>query len=167
MPMSILKPEIKEWLNKSIESELYASNLYKHVANNLQRLGYFGAQKFFLHESSDELSHYQKIVDYMNDMGDIASVPMIPAISDVITSIGSALYLSYNTELKLLYQYQDFYREAEEMEDCVTAQFLLQFLEIQRTSVGEFGDFISRYERCGMNEGAILEFDEFLCDKVS
>jgi ferritin len=64
-----------------------------------------------------------------------------------------------------MYQYQDFYEAAEEMGDCITSQFVLQFLEIQRKSVGEFGDFISRYERCGMNEGAILEFDEFLKEK--
>lgn len=167
MPMSLLKPEIKEWYVKSVEAELYASNLYKHIANHLQRLGYFGAQKFYLHESADELTHYQKLVDMANDMGDVISVPAIPAINEAIGSIGGALYISYNTEYKLLYHYYDFYKEAEEMEDCATAQFLLQFIEIQRKSVGEYGDFIARYERCGSNEAAILEFDEFLADKVN
>lgn len=167
MPMSLLKPEIKEWYIKSVQSELYASNLYKHIANHLQRLGYFGAQKFYLTESADELIHYQKLVDVVNDFGDVISVPAVPVITEAIGSIGGALYVSYNTELKLLYQYQDFYKEAEEMEDCATAQFLLQFIQIQRESVGEFGDFISRYERCGSNEAAILEFDDFMGDKVN
>lgn len=44
---SLLKPEIKKWLDKSIASELYASNLYKHIANQLQLLGFFGTQSFF------------------------------------------------------------------------------------------------------------------------
>jgi ferritin len=144
---------------------LYASNLYKHIANQLQRLGYFGAQAFYLKESADELTHYQMVVDYTNDMGACSVIGMVPLMQQPITSIGSALKLSYDTELSLMYQYQDFYEAAEEMGDCITSQFVLQFLEIQRKSVGEFGDFISRYERCGMNEGAILEFDEFLKEK--
>ncbi len=167
MIQSLLKPEIKKWLQKSIESELYASNLYKHIANQLQRLGFFGAQKFFLHESGDELKHYQLIVDYLNDMGDVAAIPNIEAINDPILSIGTALSISYETELDLLNQYKEFYRIAEKNDDCVTGEFLLQFLKIQRNSVGEFGDFISRYQKCGMNEAAILEFDEFMEDKVS
>ena len=41
---SLLSANMKKWLQKSIESELYASNFYKHLANQLQRLGYFGSQ---------------------------------------------------------------------------------------------------------------------------
>lgn len=76
MATQLLKPEIKIWLEKSLASELYVSNLYKHFANQLQRLGYFGAQKYYLKESADELSHYQKLADYCNDMGWVA--PFLP-----------------------------------------------------------------------------------------
>lgn len=160
----LLSPKVKTLLEKSIHSELYASNLYKHVANNLQRLGYFGGQKYYLKESADELTHYQILVDYCNDMGWVAPMPTIEAISNPIFSIEDALRYQYEAETKLLNDYEEFYDEAEE-EDCITAQFLLQFLEIQRKSVGEVGDLIARYNRCGMNEAAILEFDEFLAEK--
>lgn len=162
MPIiSLLKPEIKLWLEKSITSELYASNLYKHFANQLQYLGFFGAQKFYLSESEDELKHYQIIVDYANDMGDWLKVPMIPPPPDIILSIGDALRISYETEKKLLMQYQEFYEEAEGMGDCITAQFTLQFLEIQRKAVGEYGDLISRYEVAERTNEIIL-FDKEL-----
>lgn len=160
----LLSPKVKTLLEKSIHSELYASNLYKHVANNLQRLGYFGGQKYYLKESADELTHYQILVDYCNDMGWVAPMPTIEAITNPIISMEDALRYQYEAETKLLNDYEEFYDEAEE-EDCITAQFLLQFLEIQRKSVGEVGDLIARYNRCGMNEAAILEFDEFLGEK--
>lgn len=72
MATSLLNNEIKSLLEKALASELYVSNLYKHIANQLQRLGYFGAQSYFLKESADELSHYQKLSDYCNDMGWVA-----------------------------------------------------------------------------------------------
>jgi ferritin len=43
--------------------------------------------------------------------------------------------------------------------DPVTAEFLLQFLRIQRKSVGEYGDLKSRLELAGDNRAAILQID--------
>lgn len=161
MLRSLLSPTMRELLMQSIGEELYASSLYKSLANQNERLGFFGARDFYLKESADELTHYQRISDFMNAMGDMADIPKIEAIKDKITTIGEALHISYETELDLLNHYKEFYKKAEE-EDCAVAQFLLQFIEIQRLSVGEFGDLISRYERCGSNEAAILEFDEYM-----
>jgi len=162
MVKSLLKPEIQVWFEKSLASELYASNLYKHIANQLQRLGLFGAQKYYLKESAEELTHYQKLADYINDMGWVAPVPAVPKISDSITGILDALEISYETELDLMHQYQKFYSEAEDKyEDCVTATFLIELLQIQRKSVGEYADFIAKFNL----KGDIYEFDEFLGEK--
>lgn len=160
MVTSLLKPEIKSWLEKSLASELYASNLYKHIANQMQRLGFFGAQKYYMNESAEELTHYQKLVDYINDMGDVCPVPAVERISDKIMNIGDALELSYETELDLMKQYQKFYEEAEDKyEDCITAIFIQQFILIQVKSVGEYGDLISRFDK---NRNDVFEFDEYI-----
>jgi len=161
MPVqSLLKPEVKELLDKSIASELYASNLYKHIAAQMQRAGYFGCQKFFEKESAEEIEHYYKIRNYINDMGSVAAMPQIDAISDYVGGIGTALNLAYDTEKTLLMQYQEIYESVEdEMKDCITAQFLLQFLEIQRKAVGMYGDLISRFEKAPND---VLEFDEHI-----
>lgn len=161
MPVQpLLKQEVKELLDKSIASELYASNLYKHIAAQMQRAGYFGTQKWFEKESADELKHYEIIRNYLNDMGCIAAMPQVDAITDMTGGIGSALELAYSTELMLLNQYRDIYEEVEdEMKDCVTAGFLLTFLEIQRKAVGEYGDLISRFEK---NPSDVLYFDNYM-----
>ena len=158
---NLLSPSMKKGLQKAIYAELYQSNLWKHIANNLQRLGFFGGQKYFLAESAEELTHYQIFVDFINDMGDVADVPKIDAIEDEIDSIATALQVAYDMELDVYNQYKKFYQEADE-EDSAVGIFLQQFVTIQLKAVGDYGDLISRYNRCGTNEAAILEFDRYL-----
>lgn len=163
MPVkSLLKPEVKKMLVVSGQSELYAHHLYIHIANRLQGIGFFGTQKFFEKESADELTHYYKLRDFVNDMGDVFDMPAIEACTDKIQNLGDALQVYYDTELDLMEQYKKFYDKIEDdFGDCITAQFLLQFLEIQRTSVGEAGDFIRKYEQALIGK-ELIEFDEHM-----
>lgn len=161
---SLLKQEVIGWFSEACYAELFASHLYQYIGNQMQRLGFFGAQKYYLHESMEERKHYQKLADYMNDMGSVASVPAIEAIGSQIMSIGDSLTLAYNTELDLLKQYQEFYEKAEEAGDCITSTFLIEFMQIQRKSVGEFGDLISRYQK---NISDVFEFDSYMGELVN
>jgi ferritin len=160
LPKMIISQECKDMLDDAVHSELYASNLYKHVANELQRLGYFGATKFFLKESADELVHYQLHVEFQNDVGTVAKVPMIEAMNDPIKSLSDAIETGYETELELYNDYKKWYSQASD--DPVVQQFLLQFLEIQRTSVGEYGDLLSRIQLVDGDKAGMLLIDQEL-----
>jgi ferritin len=160
LPKMIISAECKKMLDEAVHSELYASNLYKHIANQLQRLGYFGASKFFLNESADELKHYQLHVEFQNDVGTVAKVPMIEAMNETIETFSDAIETGYETELELLNNYQDWYRDTAE--DPVVQQFLLQFLEIQRRSVGEYGDLLARIQLVDQDKAGMLLIDQEL-----
>jgi ferritin len=162
MVKSLLSANMKKGLQDALQVELYQSNLWKHLANHLQKLGFFGSQKYFLTESAEELTHYQIIVDFMNDMGDVADVPAIEAIKDKIETIGDALEIGYETELDVLNQYKDLYKMAEE-EDCAVAVFLQQFITIQVKAVGQYGDFLAKYKVAEATK-EILEFDQHIND---
>lgn len=151
-----LSPEIEGVLAEAVHAELFASHLYKHVANQLQRLGYFGAQKFFLSESQDELEHYQRHVDYVNDRGGVAAVPALADVVDTVASLRDALELAYDTELTLQGQYAEWYGQV----DVITQQHLLQFLEIQRKAVGEYGDLLARLDRVEGDACGVLLIDQ-------
>ena len=77
MLKSLLSKSLQKGLQEVLQIELYQGNLWKHTANHLQRLGFFGGQKYFLKESAEELTHYQIIVDFINDMGSVAEMPYI------------------------------------------------------------------------------------------
>jgi len=162
MLKSLLSPSMKKGLQASIELELYQANLWKSFANQMQRLGYFGTQKYFLAESAEELTHYQMHVEFMNDMGDCADLPKIDAITEKISNIGDALEAGYSIELDVYNQYKDFYKKAED-EDVVVAQYLLKFLKIQRQAVGHYGDLLAKY-KVAESTKEILEFDQHIAD---
>jgi len=159
-PTIIISANLKAVLDEAVHSELYASNLYKHVANQLQRIGYFGAQKFFLKESADELAHYQLHVDFQNDVGTVAKVPSIEAMNEPIKTLSDAIELGYETELELYENYKDWYEQASS--DPVVQQFLLQFLEFQRKSVGEYGDLLARIQLVDQDKAGMLLIDQEL-----
>lgn len=156
----IISANLKAVLDEAVHSELYASNLYKHVANQLQRLGYFGAQKFFLKESADELAHYQLHVDFQNDVGTVAKVPAIEAMNESIKTLSDAIELGYETELELYENYKSWYEQASS--DPIVQQFLLQFLEFQRKSVGEYGDLLARIQLVDQDKAGMLLIDQEL-----
>lgn len=160
MPVkSLLSKSVEAMLNEAVQAELSASNLYKHVANQLQRIGYFGAQKHFAAESMGELEHYQKLVDFMNDRGSSAKVPALEAMTDSIGSLADAIDVAFQAELDLERNYVRWYKGCD---DPITCEFLLFFLQEQRKSVGEYGDLIARLDRAGENEAAILMIDQEL-----
>lgn len=162
MLKSLLSKDMREGLQDAVQVELQQSNLWKSLANQMQRLGYFGSQKYFLAESAEELTHYQMHVEFMNDMGDCADLPKIDAINDKVKTIGDALEIGYEIEVDVYNQYKDFYKKAED-EDVVVAQYLLQFLEIQRKAVGHYGDLLAKY-KVAEETKEILEFDEHIND---
>lgn len=145
-------------LQEAIQAELYASNLYLHLANQCQRKGLFGAAKYFRAESDDERSHYQNIADFLNDRGAVAELPEIDACTEMADGLKGAIEIAYQTEIDLGDKYERFYKAASPM----TQQFLLQYLEIQRRSIGEYGDLLSRLELAGADECAILIVDSEL-----
>ncbi len=159
-PTMIISANLKAALDEAVHAELYAANLYKHIANQLQRLGYFGAQKFFLKESASELEHYQLHVNFQNDVGTVAKVPMIEAMNESIKTLSDAIELGYETELELYENYKDWYEQAST--DPVVQQFLLQFLELQRTSVGEYGDLLARIQLVDQDKAGMLLIDQEL-----
>lgn len=159
-PTMIISANLKAALDEAVHAELYAANLYKHIANQLQRLGYFGAQKFFLKESASELEHYQLHVNFQNDVGTVAKVPMIEAMNESIKTFSDAIELGYETELELYENYKNWYEQAST--DPVVQQFLLQFLELQRTSVGEYGDLLARIQLVDQDKAGMLLIDQEL-----
>ena len=160
IPTMIISANLKAVLDEAVHAELYAANLYKHIANQLQRLGYFGAQKFFLKESASELEHYQLHANFQNDVGTVAKVPSIEAMNEPIKSFSDAIELGYETELDLYESYKDWYEQASG--DPVVQQFLLQFLELQRTSVGEYGDLLARIQLVDQDKAGMLLIDQEL-----
>lgn len=161
MLKSLLNHAAEQILQDAVHAELHASHLYKHLSNQCQRLGLFGAAKYFANESAEELTHYAKIAQYFNDRGGVATIPALEAIEESVADLEAALLAAYEAEVELGQNYANWYK-ASLSNDPTTAQFLLQFLEIQRSSIGEYGDWLSRLALAGGDKAAILMIDSEL-----
>lgn len=148
-------------LQDAIHEELFASQLYRHLSAHCQRIGLFGASKYFRKESKEEMKHYEKIVVYLNDRGSVAESPAIEAITEVVSSLEAALNIAHNAETKLGGLYQQWY-SAIHGSDPTTAGFLLEFLNIQARSIGELADWKSRLTLAANDPAAILMIDSEL-----
>lgn len=148
-------------LQEAVHEELYASNLYKHLANQCQRVGLFGASKYFNKESAEELEHYGYHVQYLNDRGSVAEIPAIEAFTGSVSTLEAAIDLAYNAELELGTKYQAWY-SAVHSSDPTTAQYLLKFLAIQAESIGAYADLKTRLAIAANNPAAILIIDQEL-----
>lgn len=157
MLKSILPHSVELVLQDAVHEELRASHLYKHVANQLQRMGYFGAQKHFDDASAEELTHYAKHREFLNDCGVFARIPALNAVSDEIESLRDAVQLAYDTELELKQKYDRWYLACASQPSV--QQHLLFFLAEQVESVGKYGDLLAMLDRAGDNAAAILMVD--------
>lgn len=85
-------------------------------------------------------------------------VPAIEAMTDTVASLVTAVEIGYETEVELYNDYKRWYGQAAS--DPVVQQFLLQFLEIQRTSVGEYGDLLARLKLVEGDRAGLLLIDQ-------
>lgn len=139
--------------------ELDVSNFYKHLANQLQGIGYFGSAKFFANESGEESKHYQLWADFVNDRGGVLDVPSVPAFTVNIDNLTQAFEAYYEKEKELGDFYNEWYMSTK---DAAVHQRLIFFVETQTKSIGEAGDFLATLEQCGNDKSCHLIFDKEL-----
>lgn len=58
--------ELKQLFEQRIADELYNHQVYKFFANRLKNIGLDNLAKFFNKQASDELHHYNILIDYCN-----------------------------------------------------------------------------------------------------
>lgn len=148
-------------LQQALQSELNAFYLYRHLSIQCQRLGLFGSAKYFAKESMDEQSHAKLIEDFFNDRGVVAMLPDIQSPDVHIGNLSNALQAGYDAELELGNSYNKWYQSVL-TKDSATAQFMLQFIEIQRLSIGEYGDWLTRFKTLGGGDLAVMTIDREL-----
>lgn len=141
----LLSDEEISLLNKLGHSELVASQTYLHLSICMKNKGFFGAEKFYMNESNDERTHYSKLADFMNDMGEELKVLPLDGVDTESESLMDSFEFAYNMEAQLLRDYE----EAYQVVSVKTKIFLQEMIDIQIKAVGEYGDLIARLSLTG------------------
>lgn len=143
MKQPLLNNQFVFELEQRIQGELSAEAMYRQLSACMQNVGFFGAANFFLKEAEQEVKHYQKIIDYCNDLG------VLPEISNTfanirVESLQDAFNVAYNAELNLLKEYKALAEKSIGTPELF--YFVQEFVKEQVKSVGEYGDLLARIE---------------------
>ena len=137
-------------LTDRIKDEYTAHYYYRVAANWCQDMNYKKAAEFFKNEANDELSHAEKIQEYMVDFNiqpEILQAPTKHNFSNLIDIIHGA----YKMELQLMKDYNSNSTEIFS-EDITTFDFLTEFREIQKGAVVEYNDLINASNLINKND---------------
>jgi len=142
-PMSprTLDPTIVAGLEARLKDEYTAHLIYKNAANWCKNVNYKHAAAFFEAEAADELTHAQKLQDYLTQWNVLPQIPVC-AVPNTLTSLVDCINVSYEFEYALLKSYSDL-QNAMDGPHPATFNFIQQFVDIQNESVGVFSDLLN------------------------
>ena len=146
-------------LTDRIKDEYIAHYYYRAASNWCQDMNYAKAAEFFKNEANDELTHAEKIQEYMTGFNIIPEIPQAPtkhSFNSLIEIINGA----YKMELDLMKAYN---KDSQGLfsEDITTFDFLTEFREIQKGAVVEYNDLINASELVNMKDKfQVLYFEQ-------
>ena len=142
-PMSprTLDPTIVSALEARLKDEYTAHLIYKNAANWCKNVNYKHAAAFFEAEAADELTHAQKLQDYLTQWNVLPQIPVC-AVPNTLTSLVDCINVAYEFEYALLKSYSDL-QNAMDGPHPATFNFVQQFVDIQNESVGVFSDLLN------------------------
>ena len=148
-------------LENRIEGELTAELMYRQLSAQMQQIGYFGAAKFFLNEANTEVKHYQKLIDFCNDLGVLPNITGAARSMGTIETFYDAFKTAYNAELNLLNEYKKLSDMACN-DDHAVFVISQKFVAEQIKSVGEYGDLLATISLTKDNAAGLLQIDHEL-----
>ena len=154
--MKILTEKDLKGINGGVAKEMLHHLSYLLLANCMQKAGYFGFQKLFLRESAEELEHYQKHVNFVNDIGDMAIMPSSFDLPSVVKTPVEAVKTAMDLEFALLDYYDNLYSSSD---TSIVKTHLKFYIDTQVEAVGYYKDLMTRIKASEDDKCALLIID--------
>lgn len=146
-------------LTDRIKDEYTAHYYYRAATNWCEDMNYKKAAEFFKNEANDELTHSEKIQEYMTGFNIIPEIPQAPT-KHTFNSLIDIINGAYKMELDLMNKYN---KNSQDLisEDITTFDFLTEFREIQKGAVVEYNDLINASDLVNMKDKfQVLYFEQ-------
>jgi ferritin len=127
----MLNKKMIELLNKQIELEAMASQVYLAMASWAEVAGLEGASQFFYEHSDEERMHMLKLFHYVNERGGHALVPVLKAVPAKYKSLEDACAHLLEHEIKVTASINNLIDHALSARDHTTHVFLQWYVQEQ------------------------------------
>ncbi|CAN8140631.1 ferritin [Thiomicrorhabdus sp. 6S2-11] len=138
--------KISELLNKQVNAEFYASNVYLQMCAWAEDQGLEGAADFFRTHSLEEREHMDKIFNYMAECGAPVTIEAIPKAPREYSHLMDVIEAAFEHEKHVTAMIKNIAKTAFESEDYTTFNFIEWFIAEQHEEEVLFGKVLGRAE---------------------
>lgn len=127
----MLNKKISELINNQINKELESAYLYLGFANFFTEKSLEGFAHWYTVQAYEEIDHAKKFMDYLHDNNDIVDLETIQVLDHGFDGILEVLAKGLNHELYVTALINNIYKEAIDLRDFRTKNFLEWFIAEQ------------------------------------
>jgi len=139
-----LSEGITKILNEQIKHELQSSQIYRGMSCWLDDAGWVDAAKFYFKAAQEELTHMDKIYNYLFDRNVIAIVPTTDEVKQKFETIREVVEDSLKHEIEVSKQWEEISKSAKDENESTTFEFAQWFLKEQVEEENKFRDILDK-----------------------
>ena len=162
----MISKEMAEALNKQINAELYSSYLYLSMSSCSSFTGLKGAASWFFVQAQEEMTHAQRMYNYVNSTGGRVVLAAIEQPQVEFDSLAHMFEETLGHEKKVTAMINDLVNMAVEEKDHASEVFLQWFVTEQVEEEESAGDVLARLKLAGGDGSGLLMIDAELGARV-
>ena len=162
----MLDTRMEEAINRQINAEVYSGYLYLSMAAQFADLGMAGGQNWMTVQYQEELSHAQKMFDYVIERGGRVTLAPIEG-PQTEWKTGLAMFRdAYGHEQKVTGLINDLATLALELKDHATHNFLQWFIAEQVEEEATASDMVQKFTMAGEHPAGMYQLDKELAARI-
>lgn len=162
----MISQKMTDEINKQVNAELYSAYLYLSMSSYASFSGLRGAANWFWVQAQEEMTHAQKLYDYVNSQGTRALLAGIDAPPTEFDSLKDLYEQALEHEQKVTALINDLVNLAKDEKDHATEIFLQWFVTEQVEEEENARDILDTVKLAGDNGAAMLMIDAELSARV-
>ncbi len=158
----MLKTEMIEQLNEQMNLELYSSLLYQQMSAWCSYNSFEGAAAFLRRHAQEEMTHMQRLFDYLTDTGSLPRINAIPTPFAEYASLDELFLATYEHEQLISRHINALAHFAMTTQDYPTFNFLQWFVAEQHEEEKLFKSVIDKLSLAGKSGEGLYFIDKEL-----
>lgn len=158
----MLKPDMMEKLNEQMNLELYSSLLYQQMSAWCSFHSFEGAAAFLRRHAQEEMTHMQRLFDYLTDTGSLPQINAIPSPFAQYASLDELFKATYEHEQLITRKINELAHAAMLGQDYPTFNFLQWYVAEQHEEEKLFKSVIDKLSLVGKSGEGLYFIDKEL-----
>ena len=164
--LEMISDTMEKELNKQINAEMYSAYLYLSMSSEASFKGLSGMAHWFYVQAQEEMTHAQKIYNYLNSRGGRVLLETIDQPPTEFGSLMQTFEAVLDHEKKVTAMINNLVDLAAEAKDHATAIFLQWFVTEQVEEEESASDVIAKLKLLAEAAGGLLMLDKELGTRI-